>query len=303
MRSCSRRQVAGPGWLVVPPLVHSVWAGLRLSALPVPLRLSARERWLLLPGPSLLSSSFLELSSLLRSMSPTLQIYGSLTCEIVCPWLLCSDVSLWATPFLLLRAQFREICDCVTSSLWAREITFPDKNHVSTLWIHQCKTYIWPLKSSEHQNPDIVTLPNRIAGTGFCFQHKILQGCHVGCGQLWWRLGMGIRRCSHWHFATDLSFYNCLRLPLPRTKIILENFQNKWVETIVVEAEAADGIRRCSHWHFGTEPCLLGLAQNWHPSHTSRNISIGLFCLVSFLDPTSVILFELPSGSFYPEHK
>merc|ERR1712223_1826631 len=32
----------------------------------VPLRLSARERWLLLPGPSLLSSSFLELSSLLR---------------------------------------------------------------------------------------------------------------------------------------------------------------------------------------------------------------------------------------------
>merc|ERR1712055_46281 len=40
--------------------------GLRLSALPVPLRLSTRERWLLLPGPSLLSSSFLELSSLLR---------------------------------------------------------------------------------------------------------------------------------------------------------------------------------------------------------------------------------------------
>ena len=85
VRSCSRRQVAGPGWLVVPPLVHSVWAGLRLSALPVPLRLSTRERWQLLSGPSLLSSSFLELSSLLRSMSPTLQIYGSLSCEIVCP--------------------------------------------------------------------------------------------------------------------------------------------------------------------------------------------------------------------------
>ena len=26
VRSCSRRQVAGPGWLVVPPLVH--WSGL-----------------------------------------------------------------------------------------------------------------------------------------------------------------------------------------------------------------------------------------------------------------------------------
>ena len=30
----------------------------------------------------------------------------------------------------------------MTSSLRAREITFPDKKHVSTLWIHQCNSYM-----------------------------------------------------------------------------------------------------------------------------------------------------------------
>ena len=93
---------------------------------------------------------------------------------------------------------------------------------------------------------------------------------------------MGIRLCSYWHFATDLSFCNCLRLPLPRTQIILKYFNKKlWVGTIVVEAEAVESVLMASDAApigiLAQSPASSALHRTYNlPTHPSTS-ALGFF--------------------------